>query len=194
MKNNLLIIKKELRKKQLVIRKELYSNNHISFNNELFEKLFKKINFQSINIVSSFMSINTEISTKELNNLILKKNKKLCLPIVFKENSHLEFREFSNYQNLNKGFMNIKEPPATNQILIPELLFVPCLAFDKFGFRLGYGGGYYDRTFNFFKNKKRKFLSVGYAFDDQKVSRVPKDDFDIKLDNFITEKKKYSYK
>ena len=61
-------------------------------------------------------------------------------------------------------------------------------AFDKFGNRLGYGGGYYDRTFNFLIKLKRKFLSVAYAFDDQKLDYIPKDNFDIKLDYVITEK------
>ena len=61
------------------------------------------------------------------------------------------------------------------------------LAFDNYGFRLGYGGGYYDKTFSYLKNNKKK-SSVGYAFDNQKVNKVPKDEFDIKLDYVITEK------
>ena len=89
--------------------------------------------------------------------------------------------------------MKIKEPDHTNEILVPDLLFVPCLAYDKHGFRLGYGGGYYDRTFTHLKKNKVKFISVGYAFDDQKVTKVPKDKFDIKLDYVITEKKIYSF-
>ena len=91
------------------------------------------------------------------------------------------------------GYMQIKEPSEKNEVLVPELLFVPCLAYDNFGFRLGYGGGYYDRTFTYLKNNKKKFISVGYAFDDQKISQVPKDQFDIKLDYVITEKKLYSF-
>ena len=47
-----------------------------------------------------------------------------------------------------EGIMKIKDPPITNQVLIPDVLFVPCLAFDNYGFRLGYGGGYYDKTFS----------------------------------------------
>ena len=54
-----------------------------------------------------------------------------------------------------EGFMKIKEPPVDSKILIPDLLFIPCLAYDHSGFRLGYGGGYYDRTLSFLKKKKK---------------------------------------
>ena len=193
MNDNLLDKKKEFRKKQIVIRKKLFSNINKVFDEYLFEELFKKINFETTNIVSSFISINTEICTSELNNYLLKKNKILCLPTILKKDYHLVFRNFINNDDLIEGFMKIKEPPINSEIVIPELIFVPCLAFDNFGFRLGYGGGYYDRTFSFLKNNKRKFISVGYAFDGQKVTEVPKDKFDIKLDYVITEKKIYSF-
>ena len=110
-----------------------------------------------------------------------------------KKDQHLIFRKFTDETNLVEGFMNIKEPPIKNPIIIPELLFVPCLAFDTCGFRLGYGGGYYDRTFKYLKKNNNKYISVGYAFDGQKVSELPKDKFDIKLDYVITEKKIYSF-
>ena len=183
----------EFRKKQFKLRKQLFYNNKKVFNKYLFEELFKKINFQSINIASSFVSINTEIDTKQLNNYILEKNKKLCLPVILKKDNHLVFRNYIKNQNMIEGFMKIKEPPITNDILIPDIIFVPCLAFDTFGFRLGYGGGYYDRTFSYLKNNRKKFISVGYAFDGQKVFQVPKDKFDIRLDYVITDKKLYSF-
>ena len=185
--------KKDFRKKQFSLRKNLFSNVKEVFNQNLFEKFFKFINFDSIDIVSSFISINTEINTSKLNNYILKKNKILCLPVVVKKNDHMVFRKFTNNNDMTEGFMKIKEPPNTNEILIPQLLFVPCLAFDILGFRLGYGGGYYDRTFSYLKNHNKKFISVGYAFDGQKVSQIPKDKFDIKLDYVITEKQIYTF-
>ena len=63
MNDNLLDKKKEFRKKQIAIRKKLFSNINKVFDEYLFEELFKKINFETTNIVSSFISINTEIST-----------------------------------------------------------------------------------------------------------------------------------
>ncbi len=195
MKNNIFLpSKKEIRKKQFVIRKKLFSSSTDTFNQKIFDKFFKKINFENVNIISSFNSINTEINTSELNNFILKNNKILCLPVVSRKDHHLIFRKFTSEEEMVNGFMNIKEPQSSNEVLIPNVLFVPCLAFDIYGFRLGYGGGYYDRTLNHFKKKNYEFISVGYAFEGQKVSQVPKDEFDIKLDYVITEKKIYTFK
>ncbi len=193
MKNDIKEIKSIFRKKQYIKRKKLFSNSTNKFNEDLFENFFKKINFKNIKVISSFISINTEIDTTDLNNYILKKNKILCLPVIIKKNNHLLFRKFTNNNEMIEGFMKIKEPSNTNEIVIPNLLFVPCLAYDTNGFRLGYGGGYYDRTFSYLKQNKKKFISVGYAFDGQKVHQVPKDKFDIKLDYVITEKKLYSF-
>ena len=193
MNNSLLEKKNILRKKQFTLRKKLYFSIKKSFNEKLFFDLFKKIGFEKYNIISSFISINSEINTKELNNYIIKKNKILCLPVVLNKDENLIFRKFTNNKEMIKGFMNIDEPIDKNEIVTPEILFVPCLAFDKFGYRLGYGGGYYDRSFDYLKKKQKKFISIGYAFDDQMILEVPKDKFDIKLDYVITEKHIYSF-
>ena len=193
MMNDLNNEKKNLRKKQFILRKKLFSTIESVFNEILFEKLFEKLNFENIKIVSSFVSINTEINTSELNDYIIKKNKILCLPAITEIDSHLIFRKFTNNQDMIEGFMNIKEPSIKNEILFPEIIFVPCLAYDKLGFRLGYGGGYYDKTFSNLKKNNKHFVSIGYAFDGQKVNTLPKDKFDIKLDYVITEKNLYTF-
>ena len=84
--------------------------------------------------------------------------------------------------------MNISEPQNNNKILIPELIFVPCLAFDHKGNRLGYGGGYYDRTFAYLNKINHRFISVAYAYEGQKLDYIPIDKFDFKVDYVITEK------
>ena len=125
MKNNLLNKKKEFRKKQFIKRRKLFDVVKKKFNEKLFDDLFERIDFKNINIISTFISINTEISTSELNNYILKKNKKLCLPVVLNKDEHLLFRRFTNDQAMIEGFMKIKEPPNSSEVLIPELLIVP---------------------------------------------------------------------
>ncbi len=191
--NNIKDEKSIIRKKQKIIRDKIFNKQPSHFALSLFNKLFEKINFQEINIVSSFISINSEINTKELNNLIFIKNKTLCLPIIEKKNSHLIFKQFKSEENFVKGHMNISEPQNKNKILNPELIFVPCLAFDHRGNRLGYGGGYYDRTFAYLNNINHSFISVAYAYEEQKLEYIPIDKFDFKVDYVITEKNLYSF-
>ena len=193
MRNSVIDKKKIFRKNQIKIREKLSNTVSKTFNKNLFDELFKKEIFLNSNIISSFISIKSEIDTRDLKNYILKQNKILCLPVIWKKNEHLIFRKFTNDVDLTDGFMNTKEPIINNEVLTPDILFVPCLAFDNYGFRLGYGGGYYDRTFSFLKKNNKNFISIGYAFDDQKVDFVPKDKFDIKLDYVITEKKIYEF-
>ena len=151
--NNIKDEKSIIRKKQKIIRDKIFNNKPSHFALSLFNEFFEKINFKEINIVSSFISINSEINTRELNNLIFIKNK----------------------------------------ILNPELIFVPCLAFDHKGNRLGYGGGYYDRTFAYLNKINHRFISVAYAYEDQKLDYIPIDKFDFKVDYVITEKNLYSF-
>ena len=62
------------------------------------------------------------------------------------------------------------------------------------GFRLGYGGGYYDKTITYLKKKKHKFISIAIAFDDQKVKNVIHNNYDQRIDYILTEKKLYRAK
>ena len=121
MRNNLIDKKKEIRKNQYAVRKKLFTTVKKVFNKSLFDDFFKKINFQSINIISSFISINSEINTSELNNYILNKNKKLCLPVVLNKDNHLVFRQFTSNQDMVEGFKKIKEPSRRNEILFQNL-------------------------------------------------------------------------
>ena len=191
--NNIKDEKSIIRIKQKIIRDKIFNNKPSHFALTLFNELFEKINFQEINIVSSFISINSEINTRELNNLIFIKNKILCLPVIEKKNSHLIFKQFKSEENFVKGHMNISEPQNNNKILNPELIFVPCLAFDHKGNRLGYGGGYYDRTFAYYNNIRHNYISVGYAYECQKTDRVIYDNLDFKLNYVLTEKKLYTF-
>ena len=191
--NNIKDEKSIIRKKQKIIRDKIFTNHPSHFVLSLFNKLFAKINFQEINIVSSFISINSEINTRELNNLIFIKNKILCLPVIEKKNSHLIFKQFKSEENFVKGHMNISEPQNKNKIFNPELIFVPCLAFDNKGNRLGYGGRYYDRTFAYLNKINHRFISVAYAYEEQKLDYIPIDKFDFKMDYVITEKNLYSF-
>ena len=184
-KNNL---RKQLSKKRNLIKK----NSLVEFNPEAFSKLIKLINFDEIQYVGSFISIRSEISTNQLNENIIKLQKVLAFPIIKKNSKELLFKKIKINQNLKQGMFNIPEPPNENEEILPQLFFVPCLGFDLNGYRLGYGGGFYDKTFSKLNQLNHKFYTVGYAFDNQKQNKIPRESFDYKLDFVLTEKDLYS--
>ena len=80
--------------------------------------------------------------------------------------------------------------PFKNKLVYPDILLVPLVAFDYRKFRLGYGGGYYDRYIKRLE-KKKIFLSIGLAFDYQKVNKLKINKYDKKLDIILTNKSIY---
>ena len=193
MMNDIVFLKKQQRKKFTLIRKAISKKNTYKFNSVNIDKLLKNKQINKLKIISSFFSIKSEIPTNDLNKYLISKNKVLSFPVVNPNSNILSFRKFKKNQSLIKGSYEIPEPPVENEELIPNLIFVPCLAFDIQGYRLGYGGGYYDRTFTYFKSINHQFISVGFAYDDQKVDSVIRDQFDYKLNYVLTEKQLYTF-
>ena len=91
---------------------------------------------------------------------------------------------FSDLLKVNK--QGIPEPEIKN-IVYPDILLIPLVAFDKHLNRLGYGGGYYDRYIKKL-SKKKKIIKIGLAFSVQKINKVPINVYDQKLDYIVTNK------
>ena len=97
----------------------------------------------------------------------------------------LVFRAWKPGDPLNAGVWGIQEPLPSAPALDPDILLVPLLAFDTRGYRLGYGGGFYDRTLAGFRMRKR-VVAIGVAFDEQRIDAVPHTDYDQRLDWVLT--------
>ena len=115
-----------------------------------------------------------------LNNL---KYLKLCIRSI-KRNS-----KFDNEMNTTKNEYGIIEPNKIIQI-IPDIIFVPMVGFDKNLNRLGYGKGYYDRTISKLRKLKKIFV-IGLAYDNQMLQNIPAENHDEKMDIILTDKKIY---
>ena len=172
MMNEIVKKKKDLRNKLTEKRNLIKKNTTLEFNIDVFYKLTEKIKFNAIDCVGSFMSIRSEISTNKLNKAILDMDKKLAFPTIGKNSETLIFKTTNSIKNFKLGKFNIPEPKDDNKEIIPQLFFVPCLGFDLKGYRIGYGGGFYDKTFEKLKKLNLLFYTVGFAYDEQKQNKL----------------------
>jgi 5-formyltetrahydrofolate cyclo-ligase len=138
------------------------------------------------NIISAFHSFGTEVSTFELFDKLVRDGWTTALPIVVAKNTPLMFRQWAPGEPLVSGLWDIQIPPDSAREVQPDVLLVPLLAFDRKGFRLGYGGGFYDRTLEKLRALK-KVAAIGIAYAGQEVDSVLRDGHDQKLDWIMTE-------
>ena len=110
-----------------------------------------------------------------------------ALPVVVSQDQPLVFRRWRPGMELAPGAYDIPVPPPEAPVLTPKLVLVPFLAFDRKGWRIGYGGGYYDRTLEGLRDAA-EVVAVGAAYGAQEVAEVPHDFNDQKLDWVVTEK------
>ena len=89
---------------------------------------------------------------------------------------------------MEPGGFGTSVPGAARPVVFPDFMLVPLLAFDARGFRLGYGGGYYDRTIAASRAARRPLAAIGVGFADQEMEAVPVEPFDQPLDGVATER------
>ena len=175
--------KKILRKKLIKIRRNYFVDHAISF--VRFKKILKKYNLKKNINIGGYYPVNSEISCLDVLEILEEKNFKISLPIT-KKNNNMDFYEWSFQDSLRVSHQGIPEP-NTKKKVIPDVLIVPLVGFDRYKFRLGYGGGFYDRYIGKIL-KFKKILTVGLAFSFQEISKIPINKFDQKLNLILTDK------
>ena len=109
----------------------------------------------------------------------------VCVPVIMGKGLALKFREWTPGCAMVPGDFGALIP-AEGAWLDPDVLIVPLVGFDARGYRLGYGGGFYDRTLQGLR-AKHPTVAVGFAFAAQQLPQVPIDEFDQRLDAVVTE-------
>jgi 5-formyltetrahydrofolate cyclo-ligase len=138
-------------------------------------------------IVSGFMPMKTEINPLPLMRKLAEAGATLALPVVAGRGKPLTMRAWLWGEPLGSGVWGIREPKPQAPQVDPDILLVPLLIFDRAGYRLGYGGGYYDRTIAGLRARKT-VTAVGIAFAAQEVPSVPVTPRDVRLDLVLTER------
>jgi 5-formyltetrahydrofolate cyclo-ligase len=175
--------KSQIRNKIIKFRKKKFDKN-LKINLGKFISLLKidKLNLKSI---GGYYPSNYEIDDLDILDLLEKKNCKLSLPIIKKDNQ-MNFYSWSRNDPLKINKFGIPEP-VSSKIFYPDILLVPLVAYDSSLNRLGYGGGYYDRYIEKIE-KIKKVTKIGLAFSFQKILSIPISKYDKKLDFIVTEK------
>ncbi|MBV8744040.1 MAG: 5-formyltetrahydrofolate cyclo-ligase [Xanthobacteraceae bacterium] len=138
-------------------------------------------------VVSGYSPLKFEISPLPLMRHCARDGAKLALPVIQGRGSPLIMRAWAFGETLGSGVWGIREPKAEAPEVFPDILIVPLLLFDRAGYRLGYGAGYYDMTITRLRAMK-PVTAIGIAYAAQEIADVPKTPRDARLDLVLTER------
>ncbi len=185
-------IKKEkdaIRKACAERRNAMTSEEHKQFDAKIIETAKALVSFRHADIILLYAPIKSEIDVMPIFDLAKQKGKRVAFPKCNTEERTMKFHFVDSIEELEPCAYGIREPKEEAPVYDPEttqgsaLCFVPGLAFDVYGYRLGYGKGYYDKFMNKFAGS-----CVGVAYTHQILPNLPKGKFDKHCDIMITEK------
>jgi 5-formyltetrahydrofolate cyclo-ligase len=134
-------------------------------------------------VVGFYWPFKGEYDVRRIARQLHARGTRLALPVVVEKHRPLEFRAWTPDAKLVPGIWNIPVP-ADRTIVEPDALLVPLVGFDGEGYRLGYGGGYYDRTL---ASRRRKPLTIGVGFELSALTTIHPQPHDIPMDAIVTE-------
>ncbi len=156
--------------------------------------LFSDSDFRAGETILFFSSFGSEVETQGMIKEALMEERRVILPLTCQEERRLKLYEINSLDQLKEGVYGIMEPdscscrPVESKEL--EVIIIPGLIFDYRGYRIGYGGGYYDRLL---ENKDPAVPGIALAFEIQLREGIPVEDHDLPVDKLITEERVYSF-
>lgn len=180
--------KQALRARCLAERAAMHFDCRTAADAAITEAVLSSPDYKAAKQIFCYVSMPHEVSTHALLSAILKDGKILGLPVCDTAVSEMTFYRLDDLKELQSGAYRIPVPPTdAERRLLPDagtLMIVPMLAFDTEGWRLGAGGGYYDRYL-----AKYPLNTLGICYADQKQTQLPHGPYDIKLTRCVTEQK-----
>lgn len=194
-----MISKEKVRKKAVETRDSMDEESRQQKSEEIAKKILEADWFKEADIVLSYHAFRSEVEVDALNRAVLTQGKKLYLPKTYVKEKQIRFFEITDLSKLKRGYQKIWEPtgeePEFSFETVKEeqrkvLMIMPGTAYDARGYRMGYGGGYYDRYLNAHEAewKMIDFMTVFAAFSEQKMILIPGERCDVKPDVIVTEK------
>ncbi len=173
--------KEKMRSELLSLRDSLSEGDVSSKSSKIFDCLISIPEVQAANSIAVYSPIRNEVDTTDFSKWIIKSGKTLLLPVTL--DREIVFCQISSLDELIEGKFGILEPrkksPFGGEI---DVILIPGVCFDEHLHRLGYGKGYYDR---YLVNSSA--YKIGVCYDFQVVSELPIENFDVPLDEIVTE-------
>ena len=145
---------------------------------------FDGVALEADDVVAAYWRIRDEMDCQPILVRLMHDGKTVVLPVVTGPDEPLEMRVWEEGAPLYEAGFGTFAPSDLAPQMEPDVMLVPLLGFDKFGTRLGYGGGYYDRTLAYMQKKPKL---VGLAFAAQELDVIPREGHDVPLDMVVTE-------
>lgn len=136
--------------------------------------------------VSGYMPIHSELDPRPAMTALHWAGRPVCVPVIEGKGKPLLFHRWTPETALIDGPFGAKIP-AVAEVVMPRILIAPLLAFDARGMRLGYGGGFYDRTLALLRKRDPDTRAIGFAFSAQEATALPTEATDARLDALVTE-------
>jgi len=143
--------------------------------------------------LAGYLAVGSELDAVPLMNALAAGGWMLALPVVMAPSEPLVFRRWRQGEAMTEGAFGILQPDDDAPEVRPDIVLAPLLAFDDDGYRLGQGGGFYDRTLAKWNTERPAIAVLGLGFAGQRVDAVPRDEFDQRLTGMITEDSWFIY-
>lgn len=186
--------KTKIRESYIEKRRSLSIEEKKDLDNQVCERVIASSTYKNANVILAYMPKEDELDITSVLEKALLDGKKLALPNCDPETKNMDFYFVNSLSELSEGHYSILEPNTDNEMYDYEnykdkniICIVPAIVYDRKGFRIGYGGGYYDRYLSTFKG-----LKVGVAYFNHIISEVPKGKFDFAVDVLISERGVYA--
>lgn len=174
-------------------RKRVKQERAPSLFTDVRDLFFAHVNPAPPAIIAGYWPSGSEFDVTPLVEETLRRGFRCCLPVIPDEGRILNFREWTKETKLAQGLHGVFYPES-GELLVPDIVIVPLLAFDQTGTRLGQGGGYYDATLADLRAKK-DILAIGLAYEAQAcLSDLPFEAHDQRLDMVVTPERVYDFR
>lgn len=179
--------KAAIRKRVVQLRDALGEKDRTRGDAVITERIAALPSYAAARSILFYASFRSEVSTEALLLRAIAEGREIVLPLVNRSSSTLSLRRIRSLSDVQPGFMGIPEPPlSAPEVLLEaiDIVVVPGVAYDAACFRVGYGGGYYDRLL---AGCGRRPVLLAPAYEVQIVDAIPAEAHDVRMDMIVTE-------